>query len=157
MIKVEIKSYDTIKEEFNLVSELYGTILLSIPEDDNIEYIKFSNGMIYNNILCADFLDILQSYDSNITLVSFLEIQKRNKALIKFNNLNCLIFSSIEEFKIYLKQEIFNSFLYNKNKLLNNISELLNEEKLNLFSEETLDNIIMKYNLIEFGNKYLFM
>ena len=51
MIKVEIKSYDTIKEEFNLVSELYGTILLSIPEDDNIEYIKFSNGMIYNNIL----------------------------------------------------------------------------------------------------------
>lgn len=157
MIEVEIKSYEMIKEEFNLVSELYGTILLSIPEDDNIEYIKFSNGMIYNNILCSDFLDILQSYDSNITLVSFLEIQKRNKSLIKFNNLNCLIFSSVEEFKTYLKQEIFNSFLYNKNKLLNNISDLLNEEKLNLFSEETLDNIIVKYNLIEFGNKYLFM
>lgn len=157
MIEVEIKFYETIKEEFYLVSELYGTILLYVPENDNIQYIKFSNGMIYKNILCSDFLDILQSYDSNITLVSFLEIQKRNKTLIKFNNLNCLIFSSIEEFKTYLKQEIFNSFLCNKNKLFNNISELLNKERQNLFSEEILDNIIKEYNLIEFGNKYLFM
>ena len=81
MINVEIKSLETFKEDFHLVSELYGTILLLIPENDTIEYIKFSNGMIYKNILCSDFLDILQSYDNNITLLSFLEIQKRNKNL----------------------------------------------------------------------------
>ena len=53
MINVEIKSLETFKEYFHLVSELYGTILLLIPENDTIEYIKFSNGMIYKNILCS--------------------------------------------------------------------------------------------------------
>lgn len=157
MINVEIKLLETFKEEFHLVSELYGTILLLIPENDTIEYIKFSNGMIYKNILCSDFLDILQSYDNNITLLSFLEIQKRNKSLIKFNDLHCLIFSSIEEFKNYLKQELLNSFLSNQNKIFNNISELLQREMLHLFSEETLNNIINEYNLIKLENGYLFM
>lgn len=157
MINVEIKSLETFKEEFHLVSELYGTILLLIPENDTIEYIKFSNGMIYKNILCSDFLDILQSYDNNITLLSFLEIQKRNKSLIKFNDLHCLIFSSIEEFKNYLKQELLNSFLSNQNKIFNNISELLQREMFHLFSEETLNNIINEYNLIKLENGYLFM
>lgn len=157
MINVEIKSLETFKEEFYLVSELYGTILLLIPENDTIEYIKFSNGMIYKNILCSDFLDILQSYDNNINLLSFLEIQKRNKSLIKFNDLHCLIFSSIEEFKNYLKQELLNSFLSNQNKIFNNISELLQRELSHLFSEETLNNIINEYNLIKLENGYLFM
>ena len=154
MINVEIKSLETFKEEFHLVSELYGTILLLIPENDTIEYIKFSNGMIYKNILCSDFL---QSYDNNINLLSFLEIQKRNKSLIKFNDLHCLIFSSIEEFKNYLKQELLNSFLSNQNKIFNNISELLQRELSHLFSEETLNNIINEYNLIKLENGYLFM
>ena len=157
MINVEIKSLETFKEEFYLVSELYGTILLLIPENDTIEYIKFSNGILYKNILCSDFLDILQSYDNNITLLSFLEIQKRNKSLIKFNDLHCLIFSSIEEFKNYLKQELLNSFLSNQNKIFNNISELLQREMFYLFSEETLNNIINEYNLIKLENGYLFM
>ena len=157
MINVEIKSLETFKEEFYLVSELYGTILLLIPENDTIEYIKFSNGILYKNILCSDFLDILQSYDNNITLLSFLEIQKRNKSLIKFNDLHCLIFSSIEEFKNYLKQELLNSFLSNQNKIFNNISELLQREMFHLFSEETLNNIINEYNLIKLENGYLFM